>query len=119
MAVDLAPFGRWTLRDKAAQRRSPLLLELMRSYTIDCALLKDEGAFWQAYLAATEPEGAGYFGRNLNAFWDALNGGPGWPGECQLMFINTASLKALHEGRFYQALEKIARDSEFVDVCLE
>ena len=22
-AVDLAPFGRWTLRDKAAQRRSP------------------------------------------------------------------------------------------------
>jgi hypothetical protein len=24
MAVDLAPFGRWTLRDKAAQRRSPL-----------------------------------------------------------------------------------------------
>jgi len=23
MAVDLAPFGRWTQRDKAAQRRSP------------------------------------------------------------------------------------------------
>jgi hypothetical protein len=23
-AVDLAPFGRWTLRDKTAQRRSPL-----------------------------------------------------------------------------------------------
>ncbi len=23
-AVDLAPFGRWTLRDEAAQRRSPL-----------------------------------------------------------------------------------------------
>ncbi len=24
MALDLAPFGRWTLRDEAAQRRSPL-----------------------------------------------------------------------------------------------
>jgi len=24
MTVDLAPFGRWTPRDKAAQRRSPL-----------------------------------------------------------------------------------------------
>jgi len=23
MALDLAPFGRWTLRDEAAQRRSP------------------------------------------------------------------------------------------------
>ena len=25
-AVDLAPFGRWTLRDEAAQRRSPPLV---------------------------------------------------------------------------------------------
>jgi hypothetical protein len=25
-AVDLDPFGRWTLRDEAAQRRSPLTL---------------------------------------------------------------------------------------------
>ncbi|MNJ70314.1 Barstar (barnase inhibitor) [compost metagenome] len=62
----------------------------MHFYTIDCAQLKDEGTFWQAYLAATEPEDAGYFGCNLDAFWDALNEGPGWPGECQLMFIDTA-----------------------------
>ena len=27
MALDLAPFGRWTLRDIAAQRRSPPLVE--------------------------------------------------------------------------------------------
>jgi hypothetical protein len=26
MAVDLAPFGRWTLRDEAAQRRSTYAL---------------------------------------------------------------------------------------------
>jgi RNAse (barnase) inhibitor barstar len=91
----------------------------MGSYTVDCANLKDESAFWQAYLAVTKPEGAGYFGCNLDAFWDALNGGPGWPGECQLKFVNTASLKTLREGRFYQALQEIARDSELVEVHLE
>ena len=91
----------------------------MRSYTIDCSQLKDERAFWQAYLATTEPESSGYFGRNLDAFWDALNGGPGWPGECQLKFINTASIKALREGLFYQALQKIARDSVLIKVHLE
>ncbi|WP_331990129.1 barstar family protein [Chitinimonas sp.] len=91
----------------------------MHSYTIDCVHITDESAFWQAYLAATNPEGAGYFGRNLDAFWDALNGGPGWPGECQLKFVNTASLKVLNEGRFYVALQEIARDSELVEVRLE
>ncbi|WP_374422711.1 barstar family protein [Chromobacterium sp.] len=91
----------------------------MRHYTIDCALIKDESAFWQAYLIAIKPEGAGYFGCNLDAFWDALNGGPGWPGECQLNFINTANLKALGDGYFYQALQKIARDSDFVKVRVE
>ena len=94
-------------------------LKLMRTYTVDCAQLKDESAFWQAYLTATEPEGADCFGCNLDAFWDALNGGPGWPGECQLNFVNTTNLKTLKEGYFYQALKEIARDSEFVEVHLE
>ncbi|WP_310447889.1 hypothetical protein [Thiobacillus sp.] len=29
MAVDLAPFGRWTLRDESAPRRSPLRERLL------------------------------------------------------------------------------------------
>lgn len=82
-------------------------------------LLEDEGAFWLAYLAATKPESAGYFGCNLDAFWDALNGGPGWPGKCQLRFVNTEGLKTIRKGLFYRALLEIARDSKLVQVLLE
>ncbi len=32
-AIDLAPFGRWTLRDKAAQRRLALLWAFWESLT--------------------------------------------------------------------------------------
>jgi RNAse (barnase) inhibitor barstar len=91
----------------------------MSTYTIDCSQLQDEGAFWHAYLAATNPEGTGHFGRNLDAFWDALHGGPGWPGECTLHFINTATIKRFRDGRFYDTLQDIARDSRTVEVKLD
>ena len=82
----------------------------MRAITVDCANLESEAAFWHAYLEATKPEGAGYFGRNLDAFWDALNGGPGWPGECEIKFTNTNRLRSFRNGAFYEALAEIARD---------
>lgn len=91
----------------------------MGTYTIDCAAVTDEESFWRAYLSATNPEGAGYFGRNLDAFWDALHGGPGWPGECELCFINTSSINNFREGQFYSALQQIAKDSKHVRVRLE
>jgi hypothetical protein len=44
MALNLAPFGRWTLRDKAAQRRLALpqgLPHLCKQYPpyVDCAAI--------------------------------------------------------------------------------
>lgn len=91
----------------------------MGTYTIDCAAVTDEDGFWLAYLSATNPEGAGYFGRNLDAFWDALHGGPGWPGECNLCFINISSISHFREGQFYSALQQIATDSKHVRIRLE
>jgi hypothetical protein len=35
-ALNLAPFGRWTLRDKAAQRRSPLRESLLATVLLFC-----------------------------------------------------------------------------------
>jgi RNAse (barnase) inhibitor barstar len=87
--------------------------------TIDCASVRTREDFWREYLAAAEPEEAGYFGRNLDALWDALAGGPGWPGECVLRIVNTSSLKSIEGGRFYDALAVIARDSRTVKVVLE
>lgn len=91
----------------------------MRSIIINCDRIHTEAEFWAAYINATTPEGARYFGRNLDAFNDALSGGPGWPGECELKFINTHQLKNLQHGRFVQALCVIASKSMFIKVTLE
>jgi ribonuclease inhibitor len=93
----------------------------MRTITIDCAKILTVPDFWAAYVAAASPEGREYFGRNLDAFWDAVSaGGPGWPGEdCELRFINTSSIKTFQDGKFYDRLKDIAADSETVPIYVE
>jgi RNAse (barnase) inhibitor barstar len=91
----------------------------MRAVTIDCGDVHSEGDFWDRYVLAALPEGSGYFGHNLDAFWDGLNGGPGWPGECELHFVNTHTLAKFRDGRFLSALRKIAGDSQFVRVVID
>ncbi|MES2948706.1 MAG: barstar family protein [Pseudomonadota bacterium] len=91
----------------------------MQSIIVDCRAIQSEADFWSEYVQATEPEAAGYFGRNLDAFWDGLNGGPGWPGECELRIINTKPLQGFRNGQFIDALRSIASRSTFVKVTLE
>lgn len=93
----------------------------MRIITIDCAGMTNDQEFWDAYVGAAMPEGRGSFGRNLDAFWDAVSaGGPGWPGEdCELKFIHTRPLKSFAGGRFYDALKDIAARSEWVRIDVE
>jgi RNAse (barnase) inhibitor barstar len=88
-------------------------------FTIDCARIESEEEFWRAYLTATNPEGAGLFGRNLDAFRDALSGGPGWPGVCVMYFTNTERIQSLQSGYFYEALLEIAHESDDVSVYIE
>lgn len=89
------------------------------SITIDCDGIQSEADFWSAYVQATNPEGAGDFGRNFNALWEGLNGGPGWPGKCELHFINTVKLSTFRNGQFLASLEEIAGKSTHVKVTLE
>ncbi|WP_433931538.1 barstar family protein [Sorangium cellulosum] len=91
----------------------------MSPVIVDCSAVQTEADFWSAYVRAAEPEGAVYFGRNLDAFWDGLNGGPGWPGECELKFVNTQPLHRLRDGQVIRALRDIASRSTFVKVTLE
>ena len=71
----------------------------------------DEEDFWEAYVSVTNPAGSEAFGRNLDAFWDALHGGPGYPGENTVYFVNTSNVKAFRGGSFYTALREIAKES--------
>lgn len=87
----------------------------MLEVVIDCSAVDSEADLWEAYVAAVMPEGATYFGRNLDAFRDALTGGPGWPGDRIVRFVSTARLR-LREGNFYAALKEICETAPCVTV---
>lgn len=80
----------------------------MKRFVIDCSNITTSAQFWETYLAVVEPEGARLFGRNLDAFNDALSGGPGYPGECELSLVNSSSLHYLDNGQFLRHLREIA-----------
>jgi ribonuclease inhibitor len=80
----------------------------MHTILVDCSGVRSAEEFWQRYLDAAKPEGAAFFGRNLDAFWDAVeSGGPGWPGEARLVFANTTNL----EPSLWEGLRRIAREA--------
>lgn len=92
----------------------------MREFIIDCSEFNHEADFWTAYLSTTRPEGAQLLGRNFDAFWDALSaGGPGWPGECVLRFVNTDVLRHLQDGKFYLTLQEIALGSRTIAIHMD
>lgn len=65
----------------------------MRTVLVDCVGVNSAAELWQRYIDAANPEQAELFGRNLDAFWDAVeHGGPGWPGTAKLVFINSSEL---------------------------
>ncbi|MGE8281238.1 MAG: barstar family protein [Stenotrophomonas sp.] len=91
----------------------------MDTFTIDCSEISSELQFWHAYLAAVNPDGAAVFGRNLDAFRDAvIDGGPGWPGECSLHIINTELLRT-NVPQLYQGLRSIAAESSLAHIWLQ
>lgn len=94
----------------------------MRTIYIDCNGAKSTADFWQRYVDAIDPEDARFFGRNLDAFWDAVEGGgPGWPGEVKLVFMDSSGLAALHVGgglSLLDGLRRIANDTTQMEIEL-
>lgn len=88
---------------------------------IDAQGVNDAGDFWERYVIAARPEGADLFGRNLDAFWDAVEGGgPGYPGDVALHFVNMSALRRLPDGEaFFSAIAKIASDATLTSISWE
>ena len=85
----------------------------MNKYIIDCSDIKTEEEFWDAYVSNVEVDGEEYFGRNLDALWDALHaGGPGTPKDraCFISVRKTDSIKGIRNGGFYDHLRQVAYD---------
>ena len=93
---------------------------LLETITIDCAGVTSTGEFWQRYIEATNPDGAEIFGRNLDALWDAIQGGgPGWPGNVRLVFANADALAPLRTGdgsEFLPSLKRLAAEATEITV---
>lgn len=94
----------------------------MRTIIVDCDGVKSAAELWERYIEAAKPEGASSFGRNLDAFWDAIEqGGPGWPGEVKLAFRNSRRLATLKVGSgpsLLEGLRQIANEATRVQIEL-
>jgi hypothetical protein len=83
----------------------------MATYTLDGSRIQSEDKFWQEYIDAVQPDGAEMFGQNLNAFNDALWGGPGWPGDdFTLRILHSEQLVKSLGADFLPALKEICAD---------
>jgi hypothetical protein len=78
---------------------------------INCRGITSEAEFWTRYVETVQPEWAKRFLPSLEGFWDALNGGPGWPRECKLVFTGVAELETIDGGAFLTGLSDVARNS--------
>lgn len=89
-------------------------------FVVMCTGISDEAGFWDAYLNAVVPDGEADFGRNFDAFRDAiLGGGPGWPGVCVLRLRGFDDLRAVSGGNFCRWMEALAAESLYVTFKFE
>ncbi|HYE42653.1 MAG TPA: barstar family protein [Caulobacteraceae bacterium] len=79
-------------------------------HVVDCRDVLTAEQFWSRYLEVVRPSRGDMFGRNLDAFWDAVErGGPGAP-DAPVRFVNLAAVSKIRGGDFLAALHEIARD---------
>ncbi|NOV17521.1 hypothetical protein E5S70_15760 [Ensifer adhaerens] len=90
----------------------------MKHFVIDCQGIATDADLWRRHLAVTNPAAGQDFGCNLDAFWDAVEGGgPGYPGRCKLTFKNAAALSHIKTGSgvsLLDGLQNIARAATVV-----
>ena len=98
----------------------PVMYCQMRTIHIDCSDVRSVADVWQRYLDAAAPDGGETFGRNLDAFWDAVEGGgPGWPGAAKLVFVGSTALAVLRLPSglpFLPELRRIANEATRVQI---
>ena len=118
MAVERVVAEEIRARLAAGDRPSDLLRP--SEFVINCSDVTSRDQFWSAYVDEVQPQGALLFGRNLEAFWDAVSGGgPGWPGKCVLRFTHSERLAQIDGGRFFEGLKRIAAEAEQVRIVFD
>ncbi|MBZ9712919.1 barstar family protein [Deinococcus multiflagellatus] len=89
-----------------------------RTKIVDCSGVRSEQDFWAAYVRDVKPESPDS-GRNFDAFWDALWGGPGWPDADKLRFIHTSAVATFRDGQFIAMLRETSQGTDSVRLVFE
>ena len=77
-------------------------------------------AFWNKYIAEIDSESGKLFGKNLDAFNDAITAeGPGFTGDCIIEIIGTEKLENVFGKEDFDFIIGLLRDAEFVDLIIE
>jgi hypothetical protein len=76
--------------------------------------------FWNVYANGIDKESALYFGKNLDAFNDAINAtGPGYPGECIIEITGTENLKNIFGTNDFQFIIELLTKADFVELITQ
>ena len=76
--------------------------------------------FWNNYVAEIDYESGELFGKNLDAFNDAITAeGPGFPGDCIIEIIGTEKLEKIFGIEDFDFIIGLLRAAEFVDLIIE
>ena len=76
--------------------------------------------FWNKYVAEIDSESGRLFGKNLDAFNDAITAeGPGFPGDSIIEIIGTEKLEKVFGKEDLDFIIGLLRDAEFVELIIE
>jgi len=76
--------------------------------------------FWNKYVAELDYESGKDFGKNLDAFNDAMTSkGPGFPGDCIIEIIGIKKLIKIFGKEDFDFIIELLRESKFVDLIVE
>jgi len=76
--------------------------------------------FWNKYASEIDSESAKYFGKNLDAFNDAITAkGPGFPGDCIIELMGARKLEKIFGKEDFEFILDLLRKADFVDLIVE
>jgi RNAse (barnase) inhibitor barstar len=102
------------MKNKSAAQNSK------RKIFINGSVCNSREDFWNAYAKEIDPESAKHFGKNLDAFNDAISAaGPGYPGECTIEITGTENLNKIFGLKDFQFIIELLTKADFVDLITQ
>jgi RNAse (barnase) inhibitor barstar len=91
-----------------------------RKIFINGDFCETQSDFWYKYSSQIPNDSAEYFGRNLDAFNDAItSGGPGYPGDSIIEIIGTQKLTRIFGQDNFDFIVELLRKADYVDLIIE